>query len=84
MTATPYELVGHKCRKGHELQVLHSTAGHYVGTLDPEDGAPFCRITGYARKPEGLAGTPERQCMENQFCNGGCGCLCSTKEVQDS
>ena len=35
-----------KCSKDYELQVLHSNAGYYIGTLD-EFGAPNCRLTNY-------------------------------------
>lgn len=70
------------CKKGHEIQVLNSAAGYYIGTVDKEDGSSYCRLTGYY-KSWGLAEAQlrdrgvianTRNCVENEFCNGGSGC----------
>ena len=71
-------VVGKKCIKGYEIQVLRSAAGYYIGTLD-EDGLPNCRIsTQYAKTAEEAKDlAPDRQfgCTENEWCNGGKGCF---------
>ena len=71
-------VVGQKCIKGYEVQVLSSPAGFYLGTLD-EDGLPNCRIsTQYAKTREQAEDLmPDRQvgCIENEWCNGGKGCF---------
>ena len=36
-----------KCQQGYEIQVCESTAGYFMGTVDPDDGFPNCRVTGY-------------------------------------
>lgn len=72
---------GCKCRKGYEIQLLHSAAGYYLGTVD-EEGFPNCRVSiGYAKNP-GLAKMliPDRVCEENLFCNGYRGCGINTEE----
>ena len=66
-----------KCVQGLEVQVLHSPAGYYLGTLTP-DGLPNCRVsTQYARtKEEAKKLRPDRQyAMEIGYCNGGMGCF---------
>ena len=67
-----------KCIKGYEVQPLKSGAGWYLGTLD-EEGLPNCRIsTRYAKTKEEAEELPaDRQtnCIENEWCNGGCGCF---------
>lgn len=69
--------VGMYCKKDKQLQVLHSAAGYYVGTFDEE--GPYCRLTGYAQTKDDPILNIERECDENQFCNGGCidGCKIS-------
>ena len=68
-----------KCTKGHEIKVMRSYAGYYLGTSAPEDGCPYCRVSSNYAKTEELARTtltPDRQwCSENAFCNKGCGCI---------
>jgi hypothetical protein len=61
--------VGYCCQKGNKIQVLKSNAGYYIGTLD-EDECPNCRISQYAKKPDDPILNIERECMENQYCNG--------------
>ena len=67
-----------KCIKGYEVQPCRSACGWYMGTLD-EDGCPNCRIScGYAETAESAENLPlDRQvgCIENEWCNGGCGCF---------
>lgn len=66
-----------KCKKGYEIHVLKSAAGYYRGTVD-EEGIPNCRLSGYAKTFEeasSLALSREIGCIENDFCNGGKGCL---------
>ena len=67
-----------KCKKGHTLSALPSNAGHYIGTLDPEDGGPFCRVSeeyfeDKQKAEEALTSGAFtfRNCMENNFCSGG-------------
>lgn len=69
------------CRRGLDIRVLHSAAGNYLGTVDPEDGSPNCRVSdGYYPDPiKALSAMTTgtwnvRQCMENDHCNGGRGC----------
>lgn len=69
-----------KCRQGFEIKVLSSPAGTYLGTKD-EDGFANCRCTGYY-KYKNVAeqhlldeSFTVRDCMENNFCNGGLGCF---------
>lgn len=69
-----------KCVCGRDVQVLRSGAGWYIGTADEE--GPYCRcsVEYFSTKAEAeqaleeLAFT-ERQCIENQWCNGGIGCF---------
>ena len=71
------ELVGIKCRRGYEIQILRSGAGYYLGTVD-EDGCPNCRISNCYAKTYELAEKNlmgDRVCEENLFCNGYKGCL---------
>lgn len=67
-----------KCIKGYEVKPLKSGAGYYMGTLTPE-GFPNCRISrGYAETENEAYNLPlDRQtgCIENEYCNGGWGCL---------
>ena len=63
--------VGKKCKRGHEIRVLKSNAGYYVGTLD-EDGCPNCRLSQYyGQTKDDPIMSEERDCIENQYCNGG-------------
>lgn len=69
-----------KCTKGHELKVYSSNAGFYIGTWDEE--GPFCRCSAnyYPSKlmAQDLLDTQTfmvRNCMENDFCNQGKGCV---------
>jgi hypothetical protein len=77
-----------ECIKGHEVKVLKSGAGHYIGTVDKEDGFPYCRISeNYWKKAEEaqkqLDGQVwmDRRSSEVQYCNGGCGCR--IRKVED-
>ena len=67
------------CRKGREVRVLQSN-GWYIGTADEE--GPYCRISEqyYASKDAAQdaldrSGFSQRNCVENNFCNGGQGCF---------
>ena len=73
-----------RCRKGHDVEVLHSGAGYYMGTK--EDGEPFCRITRhYAGTAEEAALLPlNRQFSpENAACNSNGGCVACYKVYVD-
>ena len=72
--------VGKYCPKGHQIQVLRSAAGYYIGTVDEE--GPYCRISGYGSSADDPAMNEERICAENQYCNGGSisGCRVSATE----
>ena len=74
------EQVGYYCQKGHMISVLRSAAGYYIGTAD-EDG-PYCRLSGYGKSPNDPVLNVERECIENQWCNGGSlsGCKVSASE----
>lgn len=67
-----------KCRKGYEVKPMQSGAGWYLGTVD-EEGFPNCRVSrNYAETEFKASLLPmDRQfgCVENEFCNGGKGCL---------
>lgn len=65
----PLESVNKYCKRGKQLKILQSAAGYYVGTCD-EDG-PYCRLTAYARTKDDPILSIERECDENQYCNGG-------------
>ena len=67
------------CRQGREVRVLQSN-GWYIGTTD-EDG-PYCRVSGQywpsreaAQDALGKGKFSQRDCVENNFCNGGNGCF---------
>lgn len=67
------------CKQGYEVTVLESYAGYYIGTHD-EEGFPNCRLSQQYYKTkdeaeEALEGRTftERNCVENNFCNGGHG-----------
>ena len=72
-----------KCKQGRELQVLSSNAGFYIGTTDDSEGfeEPYCRCSGYSSSKENMemqlkANVWElRDCVENQYCNEGKGCV---------
>lgn len=68
-----------KCKKGHKVTVLRGVNGFYWGTLDPDDGTPYCRIsTGYVdsvHEASNLKLDRQITCMENYHCNGGEGCF---------
>ena len=76
--------VGLYCSKGHQIQIMRSAAGYYIGTSDPEDQCPYCRISGYGSTPDDARMNIERECMENQFCNGNSisGCRISLAECK--
>lgn len=68
------------CTMKHEVKVMKSQAGYYIGT--DEDGMPFCRISvRYYPTQEAAENVlrhfafEERHCVENEFCNKGKGCL---------
>lgn len=67
-----------QCKKGFEIQPMHSPMGYYMGTVD-EQGFPNCRVsTRYAKTQEEALKLPlDRQsgCIENEFCNNGSGCF---------
>lgn len=67
------------CTKGLKLEVLQSAAGYYIGTLD--EGLPYCRCSEYFDN-ENLINIAlennifrKRDCVENEFCNKGLGCV---------
>lgn len=72
-----------KCVAGRELQVCHSAAGFYIGTL--EDGMPYCRMSSsyFSNKEDAEKAMQDtsamklmgRSSMETEFCNGGMGCV---------
>lgn len=67
--------IGKKCKMGHEIKILKSNAGYYIGTYD-EDGLPNCRISnGYSKEKENTKNLSERFCAENRYCNKNLGCL---------
>lgn len=64
-----------KCVKGFEVMVLQSAAGYYIGTIDEYE--PNCRLSVQYYKEKQKAQEAldnrtfiERDCMENNFCNG--------------
>lgn len=66
-----------KCAKGYEIKPLKSAAGWYLGTLDME-GFPNCRLSSnYAQTEEDAKHLfmDRQMASENEFCNGGCGCV---------
>ena len=64
------EQVGKKCIKGKEVTVLRSAAGYYVGTFDEE--GPYCRLSQcYGKTIDDPIINTERDCVENNHCNGG-------------
>lgn len=73
------QVIGRKCTKQHEMKVMKSNAGYYIGTTEEEDGVayPYCRATYYAPTEEVLKEMEyeERDCAENNFCNKCKGCL---------
>ena len=71
------------CVRGHEVKVLKSGAGWYIGTVDT-DGCPYCRISisYYETKEEAermmVEGFAIKDYAENEFCfrtAGGCSCF---------
>lgn len=70
------DIIGKKCRRGLTIKVCRSGGGTYLGTYD--DYAPNCRITNYYSSSESLKddALQLRFAMENEYCNGGKGCLC--------
>ena len=71
-----------KCVRGHEVKVLKSGAGWYIGTV--EDGMPYCRISISYYETEVEAnrmlerGFAIKDYGENEFCfrtAGGCSCF---------
>lgn len=68
------ELVGSKCKQGATLTIMKSNAGYYIGTED-ECGLPNCRMSGYAKNKEELKDVLLRDCVENNYCNEGKGCI---------
>lgn len=69
------QCIGKTCQKGHEIQLLKSNSGYYIGTT--AEGEPYCRLSAYGSTPDDPIMDTERECVENQFCNGnsigGCG-----------
>ena len=71
------------CHKGFEIQVLRSGAGYYIGTVDSEDGSPYCRLSvnyyptaAAAQKDlDSLSFEDRAYADEIRFCNEGRGCL---------
>lgn len=64
-----------KCRKGFNIEILRSAAGYYKGTVD-EKGFLNCRLSEYASSPEeAKILLTNRKCIENNYCNGGKGCM---------
>ena len=71
------------CHKGFEIQVLRSGAGYYIGTVDSEDGSPYCRLSvnyyptaAAAQKDlDSLSFEDRGYADEIRFCNEGSGCL---------
>lgn len=74
-----------KCVKNHDVEILKSNAGFYIGTTveNEEYGflEPYCRISGYYRNKqeaeEAMKSIKDnyRICNENMFCNEGRGCF---------
>ena len=74
-----------KCVKNIEIQVLHSGAGYYLGTMimDEDMGCevPNCRVSSYFKNYEGAKNALdknnfiEREAMENNYCSGGNYCI---------
>ena len=76
------QLDGRECRKGNKIKIMRSAAGYFLGTeeLDSDLGieVPCCRITDYYASEEQLqedSNIKFRDCVENNFCNKGKGCL---------
>ena len=77
-----------KCVKGHEVEVLRSNAGWYIGTEAPDPECenvilPNCRVSCYyygsreeaqAVLDSGMYARRDHS-LENEFCNGGGGCF---------
>lgn len=72
------------CVKGHEVKILNSVAGYYIGTTELDDDSkikcPYCRVSGYYKTKE-LAENAlsknefvDRDAVEIMLCNGGEGC----------
>ena len=77
------EHIGCKCVKGNVLELCSSNAGMFVGTYDIEDGIPYpgCRMSVYFEDEHDLEqGVIVRECVENDFCNGGKCCLTAKGE----
>ena len=74
--------VGYYCQRGLKISVLSSAAGYYIGTAD-EDG-PYCRLSNYGESIDDPRLNTERECSENQWCNGGSlsGCKISYSECK--
>lgn len=77
-----------KCKRGLAVEVLESGAGFYLGTkMELEGGLiePNCRISSYwkykteaqeyLKQFENKKVFTDRNCIENNFCNGGTGCF---------
>lgn len=69
-----------KCKKGLEVSVLKCFSGYYIGTFDEE--GPYCRLSeGYypsqerAEKALEDRSFAERDCIENNHCNGFSRCF---------
>ena len=65
----PLECVGLTCERGKQIALMQSPAGFYVGTFDDE--GPCCRLTEYSEVKDSPLFMVERECEENQHCNGG-------------
>jgi Lon protease-like protein len=66
------------CKQGRVVQVMRSAAGYYIGTIDEDE--PYCRLSMEYFPDEKTAQYAlenrefnERDCVENNYCNGGIG-----------
>ena len=67
-----------KCIRGHIIEILKSDCGYYVGTLDPKNGIPYCRISDYEKEQqliEHFNVYRMANASENIHCNGACHCV---------
>lgn len=67
-----------KCVNGKEVGICYSAGGFYIGVVE-DNHIPYCRVSGYYKTPQEASEALEhktfhRDCIENNFCNGGCGC----------
>ena len=72
------DLIGTKCKRGYKIEICSSASGFYIGTIDPEDNFPNCRISRDYYATEEEARESEfvlRLAPENEFCNRHNGCI---------